>query len=136
MYDADQSLRSDPPIHAIEGDDQIRTGGRWLSTPYTYVHRGREGFVYFIQALEHRASLIKIGFSGDPSERLRLIQRDVDDELVILTAFAAVQGEESALHQHFEKARVRGEWFRPEPELLDLIGEVAQFEWDSMEPAA
>lgn len=121
---AGKTDRSNPAIHAGEGDERIRTAARWLSTSYTYVHRGRDGFVYFVQQEEDRDAPIKIGFSANPAERLRLIQRKHPEPLLILAGFAADMGEEAGLHEHFSHAREHGEWFRPVPACgIDATGD-------------
>lgn len=55
--------------------------------------------------------------------RIEELQTGSPDELVVLACVPqwGVK-EEYALHKRFAHLRVRGEWFRPEKELLDFVG--------------
>lgn len=75
-------------------------------------------FVYFIQRGEDGP--IKIGVSVDVAGRLRTLRAASQEPLVLLGTLPGGAGLEQALHDRFRDQRVRGEWFRPSPELLRL----------------
>ena len=62
---------------------------------------------------------IKIGTSRDPYARMRSFQTPVIPRILALAQGGYT--EEQALHRAFSAHRMRGEWFRPVPELLSLI---------------
>lgn len=82
--------------------------------------------LYFIQ--DQTANLIKIGYtSGDDAEvRLKALQTGSPIGLVILLTAPGARQEEAELHRRFSSARVHGEWFRPVPELMLHIIQLAQ----------
>ena len=77
--------------------------------------------VYFIQGCETQR--IKIGISNNVGSRLKGIQ---SSEPLKLLAVIKQGGKdlERRLHEKFEGLRVHGEWFRPDPQLLEYIGEL------------
>lgn len=79
--------------------------------------------VYFIQRRD-REGPIKIGCSEAPQSRLRVF---ADWSPYVLDIIAYAPGgfdEENALHRHFERFRIHGEWFEPNPELLAIIARI------------
>lgn len=76
--------------------------------------------VYFIQCGSTGA--IKIGISRNPWRRITKMQSDCPGELSLLATLAGGRDEEEALHTRFAEARIRGEWYSPTAELLDLVG--------------
>lgn len=64
---------------------------------------------------------IKIGVAKDPAQRLRHLQTSTPDELVLLGHIEARFALERWFHEQFGETRVRGEWFKPTLELLELI---------------
>jgi hypothetical protein len=85
--------------------------------------------VYFIRASN---GLIKIGVSKAPHARVAELQVGCPIPLRLVVSFSTEEIPESlartlsekGLQRAFAKARVRGEWFRPVPDLLELIAEV------------
>ena len=75
--------------------------------------------MYFIQGCETQR--IKIGISHDVNSRLKGIQ---SSEPLKLLAVIKQGGKdlERRLHQKFQDLRVHGEWFKPDPQLLEYIG--------------
>jgi len=82
----------------------------------------REGYVYFLREWGNDESPIKIGFSGDITERVRQLRYTTGLDLELLAWFPATLSVERDLHKRFAASRVRGEWFKPTKELLDAIG--------------
>jgi hypothetical protein len=87
--------------------------------------------VYFLQAQDSGA--IKIGSSKCITTRAYEIQTSNHEQLTILGVIDVVGSPrgrlERSLHRQFEGARIRNEWFRPTPELLQLIAERASTFW-------
>lgn len=87
--------------------------------------RQARSVVYFIE----RAGFIKIGFSSDLRSRMQAISRG--DSLIdgmtagpvriLATIERSGRPTEGWLHRRFAHLRIGGEWFLPEPELLDFI---------------
>ncbi len=80
--------------------------------------------VYFVEAVG--TGCVKVGFTGGHIEnRLRDLACVSPHELRLLATMLGGLGEEQALHIRFAPLRVRGEWFRHEGELAELIAELA-----------
>jgi hypothetical protein len=71
--------------------------------------------IYFIQAGDDGP--IKIGSSENIPRRIAGLQVGNPAELHVLGVFP----EEYELHTHFADIHIRGEWLKPEPQLLDFI---------------
>jgi len=81
--------------------------------------------IYFAQ--EEPDGNIKIGFTdGDPAERVRSLQTGCSATLVLLAVGEGTQADEKDLHRKLKRFRVRGEWFRPAPEVLALVTEYVE----------
>ena len=82
------------------------------------IKRGK--WVYFLQSLA--GGPIKIGCSAtDPEQRLRGLQIGSATPFVCIGLTWGEEDLERKLHRRFDKERIRGEWFRPTPELLKYI---------------
>lgn len=75
--------------------------------------------IYFIQ--QGTSGPIKIGQAIDVEKRLLLLQCGNPQPLRLLVWFGAAAAVEAALHKHFRKHRLRGEWFRPTNEILVYV---------------
>lgn len=75
--------------------------------------------VYFIQQGEDGP--IKIGFSKNPEARLKQLQPSTPAPLRILRTIQGGRSREQSIHGRFQNDRLKGEWFRPTPELLEYI---------------
>jgi hypothetical protein len=84
--------------------------------PHGHLKRAPE-IVYFIRS--GTDGPIKIGKASDVMRRLSGLQSAHAEELRLLATTRAVTEDE--LHQRFAHLRMRGEWFRAEPELLAFI---------------
>lgn len=77
--------------------------------------------IYFIQ---NATTLnIKIGWTGsdDVRSRLRELQTGSDAPHILLAVCPGSKEAEHELHKRFASAWVMGEWFRPIPELIQLL---------------
>lgn len=70
-----------------------------------------KGFVYFLEV--EGEPVVKIGFSrGEPQDRLKSLQGSAWKRLILMGAVRGSIGCERALHIHFARHFIRGEWFR------------------------
>ena len=76
--------------------------------------------IYFIKE-DSPDGNIKIGSSKNPKKRLKQIQTSNSRKLTLIKSIEAEDGVENTLQHRFGEYRVRGEWFRPEDELLSFI---------------
>jgi hypothetical protein len=77
-------------------------------------------YVYFVSDGEH----IKIGRAVNVLNRLRAMQSGSAKPLTVLATLLTGDSIESELHRRFKAAHVKGEWYRPVPELLAFIERV------------
>jgi hypothetical protein len=79
------------------------------------------GYLYGIS----NGHAIKIGWSwahpGARGGRLAQLQTGCPDELRLLGAILGAKSEERALHARFYEHRIRGEWFRHAPEIVEYF---------------
>lgn len=77
------------------------------------------GCIYFFQG--ECGGPIKIGYSLSPRQRLKELQTGYPDLLKVLAIIRGTEKDEKEMHERFAKFRLRGEWFRPDAELLAEI---------------
>jgi hypothetical protein len=77
------------------------------------------GLVYAIQVGDDGP--VKIGRSDNPAQRLRTLQTASAEPLRGLAAWPECFASEDLMHEEFAHVRIRGEWFRPVPELLEMV---------------
>ena len=77
------------------------------STP---VSEPTTGWIYIIGSTQ-LSGVVKIGFSGDHSARLRCLQIGSPVPLVLLWSVPGTSAHEPALHRHFASLRIHGEHF-------------------------
>jgi hypothetical protein len=80
------------------------------------------GVVYFIQA--GSSGPIKIGKANKLGGRVRGLQTANAEDLRLLGSVPGGLPKEAELHERFAPLRIRGEWFRPESELLSYVAEI------------
>lgn len=80
--------------------------------------------VYFIQA--DGSGSIKIGYTKHLNSRVKGLQTSSPVPLKLITSMKGGRSIERALHARFSDLRIRGEWFRPDPELLKYIEEITR----------
>lgn len=86
-------------------------------------HRG--GTIYFIQAGD-TSGPVKIGYTKNlAAVRKSCAQTYNHMELHVLAEASGTRDQEKALHKRFERANIRGEWFEPSPEILELISAIS-----------
>jgi hypothetical protein len=91
----------------------------------------RYSTVYFIQAAD--GFPIKIGVSINLMRRLTDLRHASGLHLKVLGVIRdGTRETEQALHRRFNEGRLVGEWFRPDPDLLEYIREQAS-PWDESE---
>lgn len=75
--------------------------------------------VYFIKGLE--SGNIKIGYAGNPDSRRKGLQTGSSEELSLLKTIDGGAALEAELKSRFAHLKIRGEWFRPEADLINFI---------------
>ena len=93
----------------------------YLATRQRYIASLKDGRpqIYFVQAA---SGPIKIGFVKKAMvHRLKDLQVGNHEVLTLIGWKLGTVSEERALHVRFRHLRIRGEWFRPAPELLALV---------------
>ncbi len=64
---------------------------------------------------------IKIGVTASPSARLRSLQTGHFERLYLLGVGSGTLGTEQEMHAALEPYRIRGEWFRPTPPVIEAV---------------
>lgn len=82
--------------------------------------------IYFMR--DTASGRIKIGHSTDPWARLSQVQCASPSEIVMLATEPGGVEREAELHQQFEAAWARGEWFEPSAAILNHIDTLAPAE--------
>lgn len=85
------------------------------------LEKEEQSWVYFIG--DSSAGTIKIGYSKNLAQRLSQLQTATTNELQLLGSLVGGSRLERRLHEQFSSLRVRGEWFRPGPELIQYLRE-------------
>jgi len=95
------------PLRWQEQREEIERQGRTAVSVVYYLHSQISG-------------LVKIGYSSRYRARLSKLQAE-HGPLRLLLATPGARAQEEEAHDAFASCRVRGEWFRPEKELLLYI---------------
>jgi hypothetical protein len=93
----------------------------YLASRQRYVESRKDGRpqIYFVQT---ESGPIKIGFVRKVvTQRLKELQVGNHEHLVLIGWKLGTVAEERELHHRFQHLWIRGEWFRPAPELLALV---------------
>lgn len=98
------------------GDDLIQRALVRAGLPKVEKVRQTDGVVYFVRF----QNLVKIGFTTNMATRMASVPHDD-----ILGTVPGTMEDEKKCHAAFAHLRVQGEWFRPEPELLTFISDLA-----------
>jgi hypothetical protein len=78
-----------------------------------------QSWVYFVQ-VEHDGP-IKIGTTNRLDERIKSLQTASPYKLRLLAKYEGSHAQERRLHVLYAEYRIRGEWFRPNQSLMELI---------------
>lgn len=82
--------------------------------------------VYFIKNASSGA--IKIGYTTKQAEeRLKELQCGSADELILVTWYYGNMHRETLDKRRFREHKIRGEWFRPVPDLLSYVASLGVF---------
>lgn len=81
------------------------------------------GFVYFIAQLNNDRK-VKIGFSKNPTKRLKSLSTSSPSPLLLLGYFEGTMESEKEIHLRFSGDRVNREWFFISEEILTFVNEV------------
>lgn len=82
--------------------------------------------IYAIQAETTKA--IKIGWSFDPKARMATLQTGVPERLSVLGTCYGAMTQERAIHAHLAPHRISGEWFKPEPLVMEAVRKIIECE--------
>ena len=85
------------------------------------VAQQRRGYVYFIQSGDDGP--IKVGFSYDVYRRLVALQTANPTTLRVIAWFTGTEADEHATHSRLNQHRIRGEWFTPHTDVVELARE-------------
>jgi hypothetical protein len=76
--------------------------------------------IYFARC-EDMNGYIKIGRATNPRKRISDLRNGCPYEVILLATLPGGLLREKILHRRFEASRIRGEWFSPSPELMEVI---------------
>jgi hypothetical protein len=76
-------------------------------------------YLYAIRA--EPSGTIKIGTTRHPQKRLNQIRSANHEQITLLFAISCEKVDELVVHGHLNPARIRGEWYRPTPEVLAWV---------------
>lgn len=87
----------------------------------------RKGYVYFMAALTQDGHLyaVKIGYGYSLKKRRTELNVGCPLDLRLIGYFDAGTSTEKLLHERFNHLRIRGEWFKPNKELLGYVKAVS-----------
>ncbi len=79
-----------------------------------------------IYAIQASSGPIKIGRSHEPKSRLGDIQTSSHEQLALLGACETTWDEsvEAFLHKWFSPHRIRGEWFKSSPQVMEAVSAI------------
>lgn len=78
--------------------------------------------VYFIST--DNFEFIKVGISNNPYKRLKGLQQNIPNKLILLMTFNGKNYEETLLHHFLKKYKVRGEWFELNNKIITLMKKI------------
>ena len=78
-----------------------------------------QDYIYFVQG--ESGGAIKIGTTLNPVTRMQSLQTGFPEELKLLAVIPGDAERERKIHEYFGKFRLKGEWFKPEAELINMI---------------
>ncbi len=90
--------------------------------------------IYFIRMGSNGP--IKIGFSVEPKRRLRQLQTASPTRLLLLAVVPGELTDELAIHRRLRRYRGEGEWFENGAEVLSLLAELEDVEYEVLDDRA
>jgi hypothetical protein len=93
-----------------------------VDVPADVAQLGEESYIYIVRAGDDGP--VKIGWTANPKARLSYLAVDNPAPLRLLALTSGSMKEEKELHRRFAEHRIRGEWYRPEKELLDFADQL------------
>lgn len=75
--------------------------------------------IYFALALD--GPFVKIGYSCNPTKRVKDLQTACPHKLKLAGVKPGTQADEKIIHDMFSKDRLHGEWFKASGDVLDYI---------------
>jgi hypothetical protein len=115
------STKLEDEIEARLFEDDLRSKVATAQNPRSRPSQ-KTGFVYFIQGTA--TQLIKIGYTVDVDARLAHLAIGSPDRLILLGFCPGTRSDESFAHNQLSDCRSHGEWFRPEPRVLEFMAKV------------
>ena len=82
---------------------------------------GRMTWIYILQCGEGRYAPVKVGRSDDPAARAKRTQTFNPYEIKVVAKFRLPSHMERELHHRWAGENLRGEWFKPNDEMLEII---------------
>jgi transcriptional regulator with XRE-family HTH domain len=113
------------PLDMIRGKSRQRARKQNLSIESASLYSRsmkKQGTVYFMAAA---TGAIKIGYSKQPSSRLKSLQTANSEQLTLIKAYPGTPSQEVDLHNKFRTLRLKGEWYSPGPALIKFIHDEA-----------
>jgi Meiotically Up-regulated Gene 113 (MUG113) protein len=83
-----------------------------------------EGVIYYVA--DEAGGPVKIGFTQDLQNRLRVLQTGQHRKLILLASHPGTQVDEASIHLRFAGCRAKGEWFSPSSELMSHVASVTR----------
>ena len=83
--------------------------------------------IYFIQ--NGKNGSIKIGYTKNKKSlesRIKTMQIGTPDELILIGTIIGNKKDEYDLHKKFHVCQIHGEWFNPDPNLLNFVSNVCK----------
>lgn len=113
-----QESPSVPGKHDVDNADVLGASGKRIRVARANRNKQKAGrsWVYFAQAGDNGP--IKIGQTRDVHTRIRALRAMHYEEVRLIGVIPETFIPEGRLHIEFDKHRIRGEWFRPDPEIL------------------
>ncbi len=84
--------------------------------------------IYFIQATV--SGFIKIGYAIEPWNRIKQLQTGSSEPLTILKSIPGNKEREKEIQNFLIAHRIRGEWYKPDVEVLNFIRQLDEPEYE------
>lgn len=122
----DSAEESHRAAAVLEHDARV-SHARWLADRRAERDARREGArrVYLMD----NGSLWKIGISTDVHRRMLALRASGGHPITVMLTFVGGRDEEAALHKEFAHLRQHGEWFTPDPAILDAFRAHGAVQW-------